>query len=707
MQSNNPLLREAYVHDMYYPWSGAQSENPELYDKAAAEGWAEWIQTPLDMRAVQNGFQYDLSRDVDGRPCFWHDGAWHMHDGVVVSAEDEEDAVGYVGRGDHMMRFCECFLVHTKAPLAGDPYRFLPWMRIISAQMFGWVKNTSKLRRFQNLYIAVAKKNGKSALMSAYSIYMMLADGTPKAYVFGCACDRNQARIVYDEAAHMVRSSPTLANLITVVDSRARLAHPDSGSYYQVLSADAHRNDGYDSSCTLIDEIHRHPTRRLYTVMKRAGQARPNPLLAVITTYGPSLSDGSIWAEIHNEAKQQLEGNRPNSWRRLSFIASAEPITVVNLDPVPEGTTRIPVRRLEQPINTSEITFDLSHHSDVSEEDQKLKVVITEPAKRYQDFIEVEPLERELPAFSEAKANTQWRDEHGVHRANPSAGVVFPVDRLLKEIDEARSPEAEAETMQLNFNIVAGSGRKWISSAAWTACAKWQVQPNKYLVNRQCYGGLDISFGNDLTAFGLAFPNWEITAGMDSVEKPRIDLMTWAWLPTDSIEEREEREQFPYRHYAKQDYFLGKGCVRMCQGAVIDFGQVTKEIAEICAKFEVVGIAYDPNYASFCVPHLETEGLVCVSHRQGAVSMSPPCKRFSEIVYKGWMAHGSNPVLDRAIEGAQLHPPDKAGNTYLAKSKSVVRIDPLVAQVMAVGFCCDPPQGIDGAYSSSSSGMWG
>ncbi len=87
--------------------------------------------------------------------------------------------------------------------------------------------------------------------------------------------------------------------------------------------------------------------------------------------------------------------------------------------------------------------------------------------------------------------------------------------------------------------------------------------------------------------------------------------------------------------------------------------------------------------------------------------MSPPCKRFSELVYKGWLAHGDNPVLDRAIEGAVTHPPDKAGNTYLSKGKSHSRIDPLVAGVMAVGFCCDPPTDNSGAWSNAASGMWG
>lgn len=87
--------------------------------------------------------------------------------------------------------------------------------------------------------------------------------------------------------------------------------------------------------------------------------------------------------------------------------------------------------------------------------------------------------------------------------------------------------------------------------------------------------------------------------------------------------------------------------------------------------------------------------------------MSPVCKQFSQLVYRGQLAHGANPILDKCIEGAVLHRPDKAGNTYLSKGESHARIDVLVAGVMAVGFATNPPENNSGAYSSREAGMWG
>lgn len=706
----NPILAQAYERDWYYPWNAPEDiTGAEPYQQAVREHWHEWIETPLDFEAVKRGYIYDLSRDIEGNPAYFFEGSWVLHNGQKVAVEDELEYIGHVGRGDQFMRFCETFMVHTKNnacqhDLKGKPYRFLPWMRKLVATLFGWVHRESGLRRYQHLYCALSKKSAKSSLLSTISLYMLMADGTPKAQVYSCACDRNQSRIIYEEAAHLVKESGKLSDHITVVDSRSRLVHQQSGSFYVVLSADAHRNDGIDSSCTLVDEIHRHPNRKLYAVMQRAGLARSEPLLAVITTYGPSLSDGSIWAEVHTEAKQQLEGNRPDSWRNLVFIASAEPIPVTVTADVSVGQTTIPVGRLQQPVDRSTVIFDASQ---IMDEDSKIEVTITEPAKRFQDYLVVAPVDRPIPKFSEATANLDWRSDHAIFRSNPSVGEVTPLERIRRDIEESRTPEREAETRQLSLNIVSGSGRKWISTAAWLACGKMLVMPKK-LVGRPCYAGLDISFGNDLIGLSLAFPNWEMGTPFEMVEKPRLDLLTWAWTPNAFIEDREEIEQFPYRHLAKQPYLFDHlGPIRFCEGRVIDFAQVASEALDIFNMFQVIAVAYDPNYASFIVPKLEAEGVTCAAHRQGAVGMSPPCKRFSEGVYRGWIAHGNNAVLDRAVEGAQLHPPDRAGNTYLSKGKSHTRIDPLVAAVMAVGFATDPPIQVDGAWGDSSSGTWG
>jgi phage terminase large subunit-like protein len=63
---------------------------------------------------------------------------------------------------------------------------------------------------------------------------------------------------------------------------------------------------------------------------------------------------------------------------------------------------------------------------------------------------------------------------------------------------------------------------------------------------------------------------------------------------------------------------------------------------------------------------------------------------------KRQIQHGHHPILDAAVEGCVLTPPDRVGNRYPAKDKSISRIDPLIAAIMANGWSCDPPEELRG-----------
>ena len=117
------------------------------------------------------------------------------------SRYDEEKA-------DRAVAFIE-HLCHTKGKWAGKPFLLLPWQEQIVRDLFGIVKKNGK-RQFLTAYIEIPKKNGKSELAAAIALYLLYADNEPSAEVYGAACDRNQASIVFDVARQMVEMSPAL-----------------------------------------------------------------------------------------------------------------------------------------------------------------------------------------------------------------------------------------------------------------------------------------------------------------------------------------------------------------------------------------------------------------------------------------------------------------------------------------------------------------
>ncbi len=199
-------------------------------------------------------------------------------------------------------------LKHTKGTWAGKNFDLMPWQEQIIRDVFGVVKENG-YRQFTTAFVEIPKKMGKSELAAAVALFLTCADLEQRAEVYGCAADRQQASIVFDVAADMVRLSPALSKRVKILASTRRLIHLPSNSFYQVVSAEAYSKHGFNISGVVFDELHTQPDRRLYDVMtKGSGDARMQPLFFLITTAGTDTH--SICYEVHSKAKDILEGRK-------------------------------------------------------------------------------------------------------------------------------------------------------------------------------------------------------------------------------------------------------------------------------------------------------------------------------------------------------------------------------------------------------------
>ena len=184
-----------------------------------------------------------------------------------------------------VVAFFEQVLRHSKGANAGKPFTLLPWQHHVLRELFGRL-NPDGTRQHRIGYIELPKKQGKSTTLAGIALYMAAFDSEPGAEVYGAAADREQAGIIYREAASMVRSSPALSKHLEVIDSRRTIVHKASNSFYRVLSADAFRAEGLNIHALLFDELHAQRDRRLWDALRYGGAARRQPLLLSITTAG-------------------------------------------------------------------------------------------------------------------------------------------------------------------------------------------------------------------------------------------------------------------------------------------------------------------------------------------------------------------------------------------------------------------------------------
>lgn len=128
---------------------------------------------------------------------------------------------------------------------------------------------------------------GKSELAAAVALLLTCGDGEERGEVYGCAADRQQASIVFEVAADMVRMCPALNKRVKILASQKRIVYQSTNSFYQVLSAEAYSKHGFNIHGVVFDELHTQPNRKLFDVMtKGSGDARTQPLYFLITTAG-------------------------------------------------------------------------------------------------------------------------------------------------------------------------------------------------------------------------------------------------------------------------------------------------------------------------------------------------------------------------------------------------------------------------------------
>ncbi len=210
-------------------------------------------------------------------------------------------------KADFAVNFIQC-LSHTKGTWAGKRFELIDWQERIIRDLFGVIKPNG-YRQFNTAYVEIPKKMGKSELAAAVALLLCCGDGEQRAEVYGAASDRQQASIVFDVAADMVRMCPALNKRVKILGATKRIVYEPTNSFYQVLSAEAYSKHGFNIHGVVFDELHTQPNRKLYDVMtKGSGDARMQPLYFLITTAGTDTN--SICYEQHQKAKDILEGRK-------------------------------------------------------------------------------------------------------------------------------------------------------------------------------------------------------------------------------------------------------------------------------------------------------------------------------------------------------------------------------------------------------------
>lgn len=188
----------------------------------------------------------------------------------------------------------------------GKPFHLEPSQKFKTGSLFGW-KTADGNRRFRRAYIEEGKGNGKSPWAAGIGMYLMLADGEPRAEIYAAASQKTQAAILFKAAVAMVQQSPALSKRLTPsgVNPVWNLADLKSGSFFRPISTDE-AHSGPLPSGALCDEIHEHRDGRVIEMLERGFKSRRQPLLVMITNSGSDRT--SVCWQEHEHAVRVAAG---------------------------------------------------------------------------------------------------------------------------------------------------------------------------------------------------------------------------------------------------------------------------------------------------------------------------------------------------------------------------------------------------------------
>lgn len=207
-------------------------------------------------------------------------------------------------RANHAIEFIENFCKHSKGKMGGQPFKLELWQKALIAATFGFVHKIDGTRKYRELILIVARKNGKSTLGSAIALYMLVADGEAGPEVVSAATKKDQAKIIWLEAKRMVKKSPALRKRVKTLV--AELVSEFNDGSFKPLSSDSNTLDGLNVHCALIDELQAIEDKNLYDVIVDGTSAREQPLTVITTTAG-TVREG-IFDIKYDEAEQIING---------------------------------------------------------------------------------------------------------------------------------------------------------------------------------------------------------------------------------------------------------------------------------------------------------------------------------------------------------------------------------------------------------------
>uniref|UniRef100_UPI003D42C66A terminase large subunit n=2 Tax=Brochothrix campestris TaxID=2757 RepID=UPI003D42C66A len=206
--------------------------------------------------------------------------------------KSESDEFGFYYSVKHTQNIIK-FVSMLPDPKTGKPNTLAKFQMFILAQLWGWRKKTDNTRRFKKAYLSLARKQGKSLLVSGIALYCLIYERNPKnaRQIYATANKRDQAKIVFNMVKSQLKAIRGQSKAIKKFTRllKYEITTTDDSSM-QPLSADADTLDGLDAMLGIFDEYALSKTTEMMDVIETSMGQQLEPLIVIISTASSKLN---------------------------------------------------------------------------------------------------------------------------------------------------------------------------------------------------------------------------------------------------------------------------------------------------------------------------------------------------------------------------------------------------------------------------------
>lgn len=218
------------------------------------------------------------------------------------------------------IRFIENFCHHSEG--RSDLLKLELWQKAIVSAIFGIIDPATGYRQFREVFLLVARKNGKTLFAAAIMAYMAYIDGEYGAKLYCLAPKLDQADLCFDAFYQIVQSEEELDRITK--KRRADIYIKEFNTTIKKIAFNSKKSDGFNPHFVLNDEMEAwngDQGLKQYEVMTSAIGSRRQPVILSTSTAG-YINDG-VFDELIRRSSAFLKGHSEEK-RLLPFLYTVD-----------------------------------------------------------------------------------------------------------------------------------------------------------------------------------------------------------------------------------------------------------------------------------------------------------------------------------------------------------------------------------------------